>query len=84
MITPNIIVLDRIRTDFDGLRIFFEDPVLPPNGYSGGFDELVVLNDEAHHIHDPQAEFQERGYSAWKAHPLTLGTSKVSTEGALI
>ncbi|MDI6687833.1 MAG: DEAD/DEAH box helicase family protein [Desulfobacterales bacterium] len=132
LITPNIIVLDRIRTDFDGLRIFFEDPVLPPNGYSDGFegrnwrddfqltlhiqdkvnvtrktgnifltnihrvysgndvepsaddedtmdyflgkhptgattdskvdlgnivrdiDELVVLNDEAHHIHDPQ------------------------------
>jgi type III restriction enzyme len=38
LITPNIIVLDRIRTDCDGLRIFFEDPVLPPNGYSGGFD----------------------------------------------
>jgi len=38
LITPNIIVLDRIRTDFDGLRIFFEDPVLPPNGYSGNFE----------------------------------------------
>jgi len=38
LITPNIIVLDRIRSDFDGLRIFFEDPVLPPNGYSGGFE----------------------------------------------
>ncbi|NOX08067.1 MAG: DEAD/DEAH box helicase family protein [Gammaproteobacteria bacterium] len=35
LITPNIIVLDRIRTDFDGLRIFFEDPVLPDNGYEG-------------------------------------------------
>ncbi len=35
MITPNIIVLDRIRADFDGLRIFFEDPVLPDNGYEG-------------------------------------------------
>ena len=23
MIAPNIIVLDRLRTDFDGLRIFF-------------------------------------------------------------
>ena len=33
LITPNIIVLDRIRTDFDGLKIFFEDPLLPPNGY---------------------------------------------------
>jgi type III restriction enzyme len=35
LITPNIIVLDRIRTDFDGLRIFFEDPVLPDNGFDG-------------------------------------------------
>ena len=35
VIAPNIIVLDRIRTDFDGLRIFFEDPVLPDNGYEG-------------------------------------------------
>jgi type III restriction enzyme len=128
LITPNIIVLDRIRTDFDGLRIFFGDPVLPDNGYEGrnwrddfqltlhiqdnvnvtrrtgnifltnihrvysgndvepsaddentmdyflgkhpvgkitdskvdlgdivrDIDELVVLNDEAHHIHDPK------------------------------
>ncbi len=35
VITPNIIVLDRIRTDFDGLKIFFDDPVLPENGYAG-------------------------------------------------
>ncbi len=128
LITPNIIVLDRIRADFDGLRIFFADPVLPDNGYHGqdwrndfqmtlhiqdeigtvrktgnifltnihriyegavesasfedpdttgyflgtqpvgktneskldlgdivrNVDELVVLNDEAHHIHDPR------------------------------
>lgn len=32
---PNIIVLDRLRTDFDGLRIFYEDPILPENGYEG-------------------------------------------------
>jgi type III restriction enzyme len=35
VIAPNIIVLDRIRNDFDGLRIFFQDPVLPENGYDG-------------------------------------------------
>jgi type III restriction enzyme len=35
LIAPNIIVLDRLRTDFDGLRIFFNDPVLPDNGYAG-------------------------------------------------
>lgn len=128
VIAPNIIVLDRINRDFDGLRIFFEDPVLPDNGVDGknwrddfqltlhvqdevritrpfgnifltnihrvyagddipasaddedtmdyflgkrptgattdskvdlgmivrDIDELVVLNDEAHHIHDPR------------------------------
>jgi type III restriction enzyme len=35
LIAPNIIVLDRLRTDFDGLRIFFNDPVLPDNGFNG-------------------------------------------------
>ncbi len=128
VITPNIIVLDRIYSDFQGLRIFFEDPVLPDNGFDGrnwrddfqltlhvqdevrvtrptgnifltnihrvyagedippspddentmeyflgkrptgattdskvdlgmivrDIDELAVLNDEAHHIHDPR------------------------------
>jgi type III restriction enzyme len=128
MIAPNIIVLDRLRADFDGLRIFWKDPILPDNGYSGQnwqddfqmtlhiqdevsivrktgnlfltnihrvysgsdneptfddnnledyflgkrptgkttdskvdlgvivreIDELVVINDEAHHIHDPR------------------------------
>ncbi len=128
LITPNIIVLDRIKTDFEGLKIFYGDPVLPDNGYGGqnwkddfqiklhlqdevgtvsklgnifltnihrvyegnikeasfededtfdyflgkkvvgktndskidlgeivrNVDELMVINDEAHHIHDPQ------------------------------
>ena len=128
VITPNIIVLDRIYKDFKGLKIFFEDPVLPDNGFDGrdwqndfqltlhlqdevkithktgnifltnihrvyagndlipslededlrdyflgsrpvartmdstidlgmivrDIDELVILNDEAHHIHDPR------------------------------
>jgi len=106
VIAPNIIVLDRIYKDFQGLRIFFEDPVIPENGVDGrnwrddfqqmtlhkqddvrvirptgnifltnihrvyagattdskvdlgmivrDIDELAVLNDEAHHIHDPR------------------------------
>ncbi len=129
VIAPNIIVLDRIYKDFQGLRIFLkDDPVLPDNGVGGhdwrddfqltlhvqdevrvthptgnifltnihrvyagddipaspddedmrdyflgkrptgattdskvdlgmivrDIDELVVLNDEAHHIHDPR------------------------------
>jgi type III restriction enzyme len=35
LIAPNIIVLDRLRADFDGLRIFFNDPVLPDSGHGG-------------------------------------------------
>ena len=35
LIAPNIIVLDRLRADFDGLKIFFNDPILPDNGHGG-------------------------------------------------
>ena len=35
LITPNIIVLDRIKSDFLANRIFFEDPCIPENGYEG-------------------------------------------------
>ncbi len=35
LITPNIIVLDRIKADFENLKIFHEDPILPDNGYEG-------------------------------------------------
>ena len=35
VIAPNIIVLDRIYHDFQGLRVFFTDPVLPNNGFDG-------------------------------------------------
>ena len=36
VIAPNIIVLDRIYKDFQGLRIFLkDDPILPDNSYGG-------------------------------------------------
>lgn len=35
LITPNVIVFERIKNDFLGLKIFHEDPVLPENGYQG-------------------------------------------------
>ena len=35
LIAPNIIVLDRLYRDFEGLRIFHDDGVLPPNGHEG-------------------------------------------------
>lgn len=51
LIAPNIIVLDRLRADFDGLRIFFGDPVLPANGHEGrdwrdDFQVTLHLQDE--------------------------------------
>ena len=35
IIAPNIIVLDRLRVDFDGLKIFREDPLIPVDGFDG-------------------------------------------------
>lgn len=35
VVAPNVIVLERLRTDFDNLKIFYTDPVLPSNGYDG-------------------------------------------------
>lgn len=34
---PNIIVLDRLRSDFDGLKIFYNDPMLPDDGHYGRY-----------------------------------------------
>jgi len=56
VITPNIIVLDRIKKDFQGLKIFYEDPVLPDDGIGGRnwHDDFQQLNlhmqDEVHII----------------------------------
>ncbi len=35
LIAPNIIVLDRLRLDFEDGRIFRDDPLLPPDGHEG-------------------------------------------------
>ncbi len=35
LVAPNIIVLDRLKVDFEGLKIFYADPILPENGYAG-------------------------------------------------
>ncbi len=55
LIAPNIIVLERIKNDFDGLKIFYEDPVLPDNGYEGqnwqdDFQITLHLQDEVRTI----------------------------------
>jgi type III restriction enzyme len=56
VITPNIIVLDRVKRDFQGLRIFFDDPVLPENGVNGrrwrdDFQLTLHLQDEVRITH---------------------------------
>lgn len=57
LVAPNIIVLDRLRDDFDGLRIFRQDPVLPANGYAGrnwrdDFQMTLHIQDEIGRISD--------------------------------
>lgn len=57
LIAPNIIVLDRLRADFDGLRIFFNDPVLPDNGCAGrnwrdDFQLSLHLQDDVRVVRD--------------------------------
>lgn len=56
VIAPNIIVLDRIRHDFDGLKIFYDDPILPDNGYDGqnwrdDFQLTLHIQDEVRVTH---------------------------------
>lgn len=41
VIAPNIIVLNRLRKDFDGLKMFFDEPFIPDNG----FDDKDWKND---------------------------------------
>ena len=33
ILAPNTIVLDRLKTDIEGLNIFNKDPIIPPNHY---------------------------------------------------
>jgi type III restriction enzyme len=57
LITPNVIVFERIKNDFEGNKIFFLDPVLPDNGYMGqnwqdDFQVTLHLQDELRNVSD--------------------------------
>ncbi len=57
LITPNVIVFERIKNDFEGLRIFFNDPMLPDNGYQGqnwqdDFQVTLHLQDDLRNVSD--------------------------------
>jgi type III restriction enzyme len=57
IIAPNVIVFERLKEDFDGLEVFYNDPVLPDNGFEGqnwreDFQLDVHLQDDVA-AHDP-------------------------------
>ncbi len=59
VVAPNIIVLNRLRKDFDGLKMFFEEPFFPENG----FDDQDWQNDfqPTLHIQDELRPITESG-----------------------
>lgn len=59
VIAPNIIVLNRLRKDFDGLKMFFAEPFFPDNG----FDDKDWKNDFqlTLHIQDKLKPITESG-----------------------
>jgi len=77
VIAPNIIVLDRIRADFDWLKIFFEDPILPDNGYEWqnrreDFQITLHIQDEIWHISPTWNIFLtniHRVFDSWNIQP---------------
>lgn len=57
LIAPNVIVFERIKNDFEGNKIFFQDPVLPDNGYMGqnwqnDFQVTLHLQDDLKNVSD--------------------------------
>jgi type III restriction enzyme len=57
LIAPNVIVFERIKNDFEGLKIFSSDPMLPSNGYEGqnwvdDFQINLHLQDDLKNISD--------------------------------
>lgn len=59
LIAPNIIVLDRLKLDFDGAKLFRSDPILPPDGFEGqSWDSDFQLTV---HIQDQIGFVPERG-----------------------
>ncbi len=59
VIAPNIIILNRLRKDFDGLKMFHEEPFIPDNG----FDNQDWKNDFqlSLHIQDDLKPITESG-----------------------
>ena len=55
LLAPNTIVLDRLKDDIEGLKIFNNDPIIPPNQYSGknwNFFPKVHIQDQIGSLSD--------------------------------
>ena len=55
LIAPNTIVLDRLKTDIEDLKIFNQDPIIPPNNYDNkswknDFRIKVHIQDDIFHL----------------------------------
>lgn len=78
LISPNIIVLDRLKLDFDRLKIFNEDPILPDNGY----EERTWRDDFKLNLHfqDEISQISDSGnLFLTNIHRVFLGTSRESS-----
>jgi len=57
LITPNVIVFERIKIDFEGSKIFYDDPMLPDDGFQGrnwneDFQIKIHFQDEVGQVSD--------------------------------
>ena len=74
LIAPNIIVLDRLREDFNDLRVFSDDPVLPENGFGGrnwhdDFQMTLHIQDEIGNVASSGNLFLSNVHRIYEAAP---------------
>jgi type III restriction enzyme len=62
IIAPNIIVLDRLKTDFDNLNIFRKDPCIPDDGINNQNWKIDFFNDVEIHDKNKQELKKTRKY----------------------
>lgn len=85
VIAPNIIVLDRIYKDFQGLRIFLkDDPIIPDNGIGGrewrdDFQLTLHLQDEVHITHPTGNIFLTNIHRVYSGSDIQASADDVNT-----
>ena len=61
IIAPNIIVLDRLKTDFDNLNIFRKDPCIPADGINNQNWKIDFFNDIEIHVQKQARVKKQKG-----------------------